>query len=123
MPNGSHGCVEISKEVLQHYFDSLQDDLIVGQLRDRRDAREVIASEFRLLIQSVGRTLILLDMIDMFPQVGTALVIRLPADDVPEALKDVPWVRGPALYVTEDRSIFVDLEKLWLKASERSESD
>jgi hypothetical protein len=123
MPNGSHGWAKISQETLQHYFDSLQEDLIVGQLFDQRDRREVVASEVRHLIQSVGRTLILLDKVDMFPQVGTALVIHLPADDEPEALKDTGLSIRLRVQVTEDRSIFGDLEKLWLETLARSESD
>ena len=133
MPNGSHGGGEISRDELLRFFDSLQDDLVVGQLvvaqvGDRllplEDRREVAVADVRDLIQTEDQRWFLFEAVD-HPQARAELVIHLCTyDHGPEAIKNQPQSgRLRWLYVTEDRPVFQGLAKLWLDVLARSRPD
>lgn len=122
MPNGSHGGGEISREELLRSLDSFHGDPVVGELvvAPSQDRREVVASDVKHLIQSVDQELFLIEKIDVEKidghvqtKVGDALVIHLwerGSEPIENVLRSgrLRW-----LHVTEDRSTFRELEKLW----------
>ena len=133
MPNGSHGGGEISRDELLRVLDSVPDDRVVGQLviaqvGDGRppleDGKDVAALDVRHLVQTHDQKWFLFEKID-HPPAGSSLVIHLCSyGPGPGALKNMLQAgRLRWLYVTEDRAVFRDLERLWADVLGRSKPE